>query len=591
MPNTYFTLITQTGLNKLAEAVANSTTMQLNEFAVGDGGGAYYVPTVNQTDIIDTPGQYRAALNRVYIDDTNADWLIMEAVVPTDVGGFTIREIGIYDTDGDLFAIANYPETYKPDTNEGVARDLLIRTIVETSNADTVDITVDLSTVLAARDEVLLKTDNLDGIADIQVAVGNLLPGGVDQQLLTKQSNVAGDATWQTLTSLPDVTSIQNQTVSLAGALTVEADSIINQDLSSDATVTFTEVNVTNQITGNNIISTEQLTTNSVTLDKIADATVTPAPSKIVVANGNGYIDVEWLRNIFFERWIDTLTSMPTQRRLVAATVLDGLLYAIGGYHNGALATVEVYNIANNSWETKASISGRYRLAAVAVNNEIYAIGGVDNSNPELTTVQSYDPSNNTWSPKASMDTPRAGPAAAVVDGLIYAIGGTANTDAALEVYNPNNNDAGWEIKSSVGFTKRTDLMAAVVDGMIYAIGGREDAMIYNTVQVYDPNNDGAGWVTKQPMPTPRYGLAGGVIDGKIYAIGGINDTGSLDVVEVYDPNNESAGWESRAAMPMTRYGLGSGVIDNKIYLIGGADSNSGSSWLNNLQAYLPFGF
>jgi phage-related tail fiber protein len=148
----FYTILTNTGRSKLAAAQAAGTAVQLSHMALGDGGGSYHTPDPTQTALVNE--RYRNALNSVAVDPQNEFWLVCELVVPSATGGFYIREVGVFDVDGDLIAVGKYPETYKPTLADGVAKDLHIKMIFETSNAASVSISVDPSVILASKDYV-----------------------------------------------------------------------------------------------------------------------------------------------------------------------------------------------------------------------------------------------------------------------------------------------------------------------------------------------------------------------------------------------------------------------------------------------------
>jgi N-acetylneuraminic acid mutarotase len=131
---------------------------------------------------------------------------------------------------------------------------------------------------------------------------------------------------------------------------------------------------------------------------------------------------------------------MQTAQRNLAATTVNGKIYAIGG--TGSANTMEVYDptVATQVWALVTSMpTGRQNLAAATVNGKIYAIGGFDvNFNP-VNTVEAYDPSSNSWSTAASMITAREGLAATDASGLIYAVGGAGSPQIlnATEQYSP----------------------------------------------------------------------------------------------------------------------------------------------------------
>ena len=145
----FYTLLTNIGKAKLANATALGTTVQLTHIAVGDGNGAAITPIDTATLL--THEVWRAALNSIAVDPANTNWIVAEGYIPSTSGGFTVREVGLFDIDGDLIAIGNYPDTYKPTLASGSAKDLYIKVIIEVTNSSTVTLKIDPAVVLSTR--------------------------------------------------------------------------------------------------------------------------------------------------------------------------------------------------------------------------------------------------------------------------------------------------------------------------------------------------------------------------------------------------------------------------------------------------------
>ncbi|WP_085903648.1 phage tail protein [Yersinia enterocolitica] len=145
----FFALLTNIGAAKLANATALGTRLEITHMAVGDGGGTLPTPNPAQTKLVNE--QRRAALNTLSVDPINTSQIIAEQVIPEAEGGWWIREIGLLDKDGDLIAIANCAETYKPLMQEGSGRTQTIRVILIVSSTAAVTLKIDPSVVLATR--------------------------------------------------------------------------------------------------------------------------------------------------------------------------------------------------------------------------------------------------------------------------------------------------------------------------------------------------------------------------------------------------------------------------------------------------------
>ncbi|WP_032249157.1 phage tail protein [Escherichia coli] len=156
--------MTNQGAARLANAAALGTKLNLTQMAVGDANGTLPTPDPAQTKLIN---QKRIApLNLLTVDPANTSQIIAEQIIPENEGGFWIREIGLYDDDGILIAVANCPETYKPQLQEGSGRTQTIRMILIVSSTSAITLKIDPAVVLATRQYVDDKIIEVKGYAD-----------------------------------------------------------------------------------------------------------------------------------------------------------------------------------------------------------------------------------------------------------------------------------------------------------------------------------------------------------------------------------------------------------------------------------------
>lgn len=191
----YYTILTETGKSKVANAAALGRQIKLTQIAVGDGGGSEYDPIESQVEL--KGENYRSPISNLGTDAQNPNWVIAEGMIPVDVGGWFVREVGLFDEDGDLFAIGKYPETYKPTLAEGTGRDLYIRFIMVVSNTDTIDMKIDPTVAIATRGWV--ETEFISA------------KGGNEGDVLIKKSVANNDVKWirlsdYVMTNHPSVT-------------------------------------------------------------------------------------------------------------------------------------------------------------------------------------------------------------------------------------------------------------------------------------------------------------------------------------------------------------------------------------------------
>ncbi|MGH7260938.1 MAG: Kelch repeat-containing protein [Nitrospiraceae bacterium] len=296
-----------------------------------------------------------------------------------------------------------------------------------------------------------------------------------------------------------------------------------------------------------------------------------------------------------------TLAPAPTTRTEVAAAVLGGKIYVLGGFAEPSLSNlpsltitnrVEVYDPATNAWTTRAPLPvGLHHAAAVVVGNRLYVIGGYTQSFLALwhpvATVYLYDPDKDAWTERSPMPTPRGALAVAESGGKLYAIGGYdgSSNKAEVEVYDPAGDT--WIAKAPLP-TPRDHLAAATVGVKIYAIGGRVNqsyARNLSTVEAYDPATD--RWTKVADLPTARSGITAGVIHSTIYVLGGEAPEGTFRTNEAYTPETDR--WHSAAPMPTGRHGLGSAVVGDRLYVISGGPK-PGGSYSNVNEVFTPPG-
>ncbi|EJY4062347.1 phage tail protein [Campylobacter coli] len=145
----YYTILTKIGIAKFIAARASGNGVNLKSFKLSS---KVILPNEDMQSLEEIV--YEANINAKSIDKNNPNYVNLECYIPSDVGGFEINAVGIYDEVGDLLAVGNLPRTYKPILKEGSAKELMIKIVMELSNAEEVILKLDPSVIMASRDYV-----------------------------------------------------------------------------------------------------------------------------------------------------------------------------------------------------------------------------------------------------------------------------------------------------------------------------------------------------------------------------------------------------------------------------------------------------
>ncbi|SCW78390.1 MULTISPECIES: phage tail protein [unclassified Pseudomonas] len=191
----YYTLLTDAGIAYETACKAAGTPIKLSQISVGDGGGEVYNPAATATAL--KREVWRGPLNALFQDEKNPSWLLAEVTIPPEVGGWYVREAGIWTDTGILYAIVKYPESFKPVlATSGSGKEFYIRSIFETSNAELVTLLIDDTVVKATRawvaSYVADELAKLDRKQSVRVATtGNIVLSGA--QAIDGVAVVAGN--------------------------------------------------------------------------------------------------------------------------------------------------------------------------------------------------------------------------------------------------------------------------------------------------------------------------------------------------------------------------------------------------------------
>ena len=276
--------------------------------------------------------------------------------------------------------------------------------------------------------------------------------------------------------------------------------------------------------------------------------------------------------------------AMPTARYGLVSGAVNNLVYAIGGIGNGGVfqRKVEAYNPATNTWTTKAQLPAvrAFVSGTAVINDRLYVVGG-ENGNGETKSLYVYNPSTNSWSSKAPIPITSANGVVGAINGKIYLY--TPTIPASLHRYDPATNT--WSQPLATPPNSLFQPAGGVINGKLYVAGGLEQgasASIRAILLEYNPATN--SWRPRAFMPTARQAAAGRVINNKLYVVGGINTSNTvIPNVEVYNPATNT--WAIKANMPTSRFSLGAGAVNGLLYAVGGF-TNTGVVATN--EAYTP---
>ncbi|KAK5889691.1 hypothetical protein CesoFtcFv8_015672 [Champsocephalus esox] len=278
------------------------------------------------------------------------------------------------------------------------------------------------------------------------------------------------------------------------------------------------------------------------------------------------------------------LPAFKTRAR--SCTSITGLIYAVGGLNSSgdSLNVVEVFDPIGNFWERCQPMkTSRSRVGVAVVNGLLYAIGGYDGQS-RLSTVEVYNPETDSWTRVASMNSQRSAMGTVVVDGMIYVCGGYDGKSSlnSVERYSPETDR--WTLVTEMS-ASRSAAGVTVFDGRIFVSGGHDGLQIFNTAEYYNHHTDrwhpaaamlnkrcrhgaaalgsmmfvAGGWCPLVAMNTRRSRVSLVASAGRLFAVGGYDGQSNLGSVEVY--TSDPPRWSFMAPMVSHQGGVGVGCV------------------------------
>ena len=149
MAEEFYSLVTDYGAQKQLNSIKNGTPFDVFEIALGDGGGNYYNPSTSQTAL--KREVWRGEIQECKWDGKRFYCL---TTVPANIGGFTVREAGIFDNNGNLLVISKFPETIKQSPDSGTVKELTIRIEIQLSNTELAELIINPDIQTATKEEL-----------------------------------------------------------------------------------------------------------------------------------------------------------------------------------------------------------------------------------------------------------------------------------------------------------------------------------------------------------------------------------------------------------------------------------------------------
>ncbi|MGH0129213.1 UNVERIFIED_CONTAM: hypothetical protein FKN15_069719 [Acipenser sinensis] len=272
------------------------------------------------------------------------------------------------------------------------------------------------------------------------------------------------------------------------------------------------------------------------------------------------------------------LLAFKTRQR--CCTSISGLIYAVGGLNSAgdSLNVVEMFDPIANRWEKcQPMTTARSRVGVAVVNGLLYAIGGYDGQS-RLSTVEVFNPETDIWTRVASMNSKRSAMGTVVVDGQIYVCGGYDGNASlsSVECYSPESDK--WTIATPMS-ASRSAAGVTVFEGRIYVSGGHDGLQIFNSMEYY--NQHTSSWHPVTGMMNKRCRHSAAALGSKLYVAGGYDGSAFLSMAEVY--NSAADQWSLLVPMNTRRSRVSLVANCGRLYAVGGYD---GQSNLNSVEMY-----
>ncbi|EKG0757501.1 phage tail protein [Clostridioides difficile] len=225
----YYTIITDVGKAKIANASVTGNKVGFVKIQLGDGGGSEYTPTESQTALKNVV--WEGNIGNTTTDEAAPNCIILESLIPSSVGGFMIREIGYLDDENNLIAISKYKECYKPSIEQGAVVDMKVKTVLIVSNVNNIELKIDPTIIFATLKDIQ-DLDTKIGTVNTKIDTTKTELTSNIEIAKTELSNKIGDTTQLTTTDKTNIVSAINEVKTSVDSIetTAEKTSIKDTD-------------------------------------------------------------------------------------------------------------------------------------------------------------------------------------------------------------------------------------------------------------------------------------------------------------------------------------------------------------------------
>lgn len=399
----YFTVLTDYGTQAFANAIATNQPIQFSSFAVGDGNGQAVTPTADRTALVKET--HRGNVSAVSLDPRNNKQIIIELTIPEDVGGFYIREMGVFDSTNKLVAYANTPESFKPTLESGSGKVQVLRMILKVSNSQAVTLSIDNSVIFVTRQQMTPKritATTKNGFDESghshEIAKASTTQQGITQ-LYTGYDSQSEDLALTPKTAYQLKQLIDSNTRSLGNAIPNSKKSSAVDSNSADTVATSAAVKTANDNANGRVSKSGDTMTGNLSFKQgdYSGINLYNNDGYHLRLEGNNHANGTMLTAVYRNPNGENVAVALLPKRNGTIAYVDDVVRKTGDTMTGSLSisgATEYHPVGSYNWRVPIKLSGDAMISngvsCIAFNdNGSLHLGGRKNSHEFLATVDS----------------------------------------------------------------------------------------------------------------------------------------------------------------------------------------------------------